>query len=164
SMEDLFFESSITTPFHFSNHSEMSHKPSNPIPGLRYHTFDMQPDLKHMAVYGVTYYVSISEEAAAKAEGMEGMELIREVPPFAILRLPETKLVEVATHQPAVYPAPERGLLAALIGSETVVGPDGEELHSFHDLALDWYEDVDNMHRWVVADGPEDWPRIYSLR
>jgi hypothetical protein len=164
SMEGLFFESSITTPFHFINHSEMSHKPSNPIPGLRYHTFDMQRGLKHMAVYGVTYYVSITEEAAAKAEGMEGMELIREVPPFAIFRLPEPKLVEVATHQPAVYPAPERGLLAALIGSETVVGPDGEELHSFHDLALDWYEDVDNMHRWVVADGPEDWPRIYSLR
>src|SRR5690606_40849791 len=28
SMEGLYFESSLTTPFHFINHSEMSYKPS----------------------------------------------------------------------------------------------------------------------------------------
>jgi hypothetical protein len=27
----------------------------------------------------------------------------------------------------------------------------------------DWYDDVDNLDRWVVADGPDDWPRIESL-
>jgi hypothetical protein len=30
-------------------------------------------------------------------------------------------------------------------------------------MALDWYDDVDNLDRWVVADGPEDWPRIETL-
>jgi uncharacterized membrane protein len=30
-------------------------------------------------------------------------------------------------------------------------------------MALEWYEDVDNLDRWVVADGPADWPRIESL-
>jgi hypothetical protein len=30
-------------------------------------------------------------------------------------------------------------------------------------MALDWYDDVDNLDRWVVADGPDDWPRIESL-
>ncbi|HEX6946800.1 MAG TPA: hypothetical protein VF246_05580 [Acidimicrobiia bacterium] len=163
SMEGLFFESSITTPFHFINHSEMSFKPSNPIPGLRYHTFDMERGLAHMDVYGVDYYVSVTPEATEKAKGIQGFELLEEVPPFAIFRLPDTELVEVATHLPAVYDVPERGLLGALIGSETVVGPDGEPLPSFHDLALEWYEDVDDMDRWVVAGGPEEWPRITSL-
>lgn len=163
SMEGLFFESSITTPFHFINHSEMSYDPSNPIPGLRYHTFDMERGLAHMDVYGVEYYVSVTPEAAEKAVGIEGFELIQEVPPFHIFRLPDTDLVEVASHLPAVYDVPERGLLGALIGSETVIGPDGEPLPSFHDMALEWYEDIDDMHRWVVADGPDDWPRITSL-
>jgi hypothetical protein len=36
-------------------------------------------------------------------------------------------------------------------------------LASFFDLALDWYDDVDNLDRWVVSDGPEEWPRIESL-
>jgi hypothetical protein len=30
-------------------------------------------------------------------------------------------------------------------------------------MALDWYEDVDNLDRWVVSDGPAEWPRIESI-
>jgi hypothetical protein len=163
SMEGLFFESSITTPFHFINHSEMSYRPSNPIPGLIYHTFDMERGLRHMDVYGVDYYVSFTPEAAEKADGIEELEQITTTGPFGVYRLPETELVEVLTHQPAVYPVPERGAFASLIGSETVTGANGEPLHSFHDMALEWYEDVDNMHRVVTADGPEDWPRIEAV-
>lgn len=163
SMEGLFFESSITTPFHFINHSEMSYRPSNPIPGLRYHTFDMVRGLKHMSVFGVEYYVAITPEATSKANGIDGFESLADVEPFHIFRLPHTELVEVLTHEPAVYEVPERGLLGAMIGSETVIGPDGEPLPSFHDFALEWYEDVDQMHRVVVADGPDDWPRIVDL-
>ncbi len=163
SMEGLFFESSITTPFHFINHSEMSFKPSNPIPGLRYHTFNMERGLVHMSTYGVEYYVSVTPEAAEKARGIEGFELLAEVHPFHIFRLPPTDLVEVATHQPAVYEVPERGLLGSLIGSETVVGSDGEPLPSFHDMALAWYDDIHGLHRLVVADGPDEWPRITNL-
>jgi hypothetical protein len=162
-MEGLYFESSLTTPFHFINHSEMSFGPSNPIPGLRYHTFDMERGLKHMDLYGVEYYVSFTPDAAEKANEIEGFSEIAVTEPFHIFRLPETDLVVAATHQPAVYDVPERGLFASLIGSGTVTGPDGEPLPSFHDLSLDWYDDIDNMHRWVVADGPEDWPRITSI-
>ncbi|HET8740525.1 MAG TPA: hypothetical protein VFO17_12450 [Acidimicrobiia bacterium] len=163
SMEGLYFESSLTTPFHFINHSEMSFKPSNPIPGLKYHTFDMARGLQHMDVYGVDYYVSFTPEAAEKANEIEGFTEIAVTEPFHIFRLPETELVEPATHLPAVYDVPERGLLSSLIGSGTVTGPDGEPLPSFHDLSLEWYEDIENIDRWVVADGPEDWPRIQAL-
>ncbi|HSO49830.1 MAG TPA: hypothetical protein VLS86_04735, partial [Acidimicrobiia bacterium] len=45
SMEGLYFESSLTTPFHFINSSEMSERPSNPIPGLQYHTGEMERGL-----------------------------------------------------------------------------------------------------------------------
>jgi hypothetical protein len=162
-MEGLFFESSLTTPFHFINHSEMSQKPSNPIPGLQYHTFDMERGLKHMDLYGVEYYVSFTPEAASKAAQVEGFTEVAVAEPFHIFELPPTDLVVPATHLPAVYEVPERGLLGSLIGSGTVTGDDGEPLPSFHDLSLEWYEDVDNMHRWVVADGPEDWPRIESI-
>jgi hypothetical protein len=163
SMEGVYFESSLTTPFHFINHSEMSAKPSNPIPGLKYHTFDMERGLKHMAVYGVDYYVSFTEEAAEKANGIEGVTEIAVTGPFHIFRLPETDLVVTATHLPAVYEAAERGLLSSLPGSGTVTGSDGGALPAFHDMALEWYEDVDNMHRWVVAGGPAEWPRIQSI-
>lgn len=163
SMEGLFFESSLTTPFHFINHSEMSQQPSNPIPGLRYHTFDMERGLHHMDLYGVDYYVSFTPEAAEKANGIEGFEEIAAVEPFHVFELPETDVVVPASHQPAVYEVPERGLLASLIGSGTVTGADGEPRPSFHDFSLEWYDDIDNLDRWVVADGHEEWPRIDSL-
>ena len=163
SMEGLYFESSITTPFHFINHSEMSYQSSNPIPGLRYHPFDMERGIKHMDIYGVDYYVSFTPEAAAKADEIAELEKLTTAEPFHIYRLPPTNKVEVATHLPAVYEVPQRGLFAVLIGTDTVYGPDGASIPSFHDFSLEWYEEVDEMHRWVVADGPAEWPRIQSL-
>ena len=163
SMEGLFFESSLTTPFHFINHSEMSFKSSNPIPGLKYHSFDMERGLEHMDVYGVDYYVSFTPEAAEKALGIDDFELITTTEPFKIFRLPDTQLVEAATHLPAVYEVPDGSLFGSLTGSGSVTGTDGEPLPSFHDMALEWYEDIDEMGRWVVADGPAEWPRIESI-
>ncbi len=163
SMEGLFFESSLTTPFHFINSSEMSFHASNPIPGLRYNNFDMERGLKHLELYGVRYYVSFTPEATQKADAMEELTKVATADPFSIYELPPTDLVVAADHVPAVYEVPERGLLASLIGSETVTGADGQPLPSFHDLALQWYDDLDNLDRWIVAGGPESWPRIESL-
>lgn len=165
SMEGLFFESSLTTQFHFINHSEMSYRSSNPVPGLRYYRFDFDRGIKHMDVYGVDYYVAFTPEAVEKANEHPDLELIADVQPgpFSIYRLPPTDKVVVATHLPSVYEVPEKSILGALTGSATVTGSDGRALPSFHDLALDWYDDIDDLDRWVVADGPEEWPRIETL-
>ena len=163
SMEGLFFESSLTTPFHFINASEMSHRPSNPIPGLPYKTFDMERGIEHLKLFGVSYYVSFTPEATDKADAIGDLTEVASTAPFTIYRLPETKLVEPAQFQPAVYETPGRSLLGSLTGASTVVGSDGERLPSFHDMALDWYVDMDNLDRWVVAEGPDEWPRIESL-
>ena len=132
------------------------------VPMLRYHTFDMERGLAHMDLYGVDYYVSFTPEAADKARGIEGYTEIAVTEPFHIFRLPTTDLVVPASHEPSVYEVPERGILGSLFGSETV-SADGETLLSFYDMSLEWYEDIDNMDRWVVADGPEEWPRITSV-
>lgn len=163
SMEGLYFESSLTTPFHFINSSEMSLNASNPIPGLSYNNFQLERGLKHLTIYGVSYYVNITPEAGEEADSIDSMTKVATSGPFGIYALPETQLVEAARFVPSVYEVPERGLLAALIGSETVTGADGEPLASFHDLALEWYDDVDNLDRWIVADGPDSWQRIGSL-
>jgi len=163
SMEGLYFESSLTTPFHFITSSEMAERPSNPIPGLSYHTGDIERGLKHLALFGVDYYVAVTPEATERADGVAELTRLAITGPFSIYRLPDAELVEAASFLPAVYEVPERNVFASLTGAATVVGADGRELPSFFDMALDWYEDVDNLDRWVVADGPADWPRIQSL-
>ena len=119
----------------------------------------------------MSYYVSFTAEAAEEADGMVEITRISTPTPacseepecFRIFEMPETQLVVAATHLPAVYDVPERSLLGSITGPAQPVGADGEELPSFHDMALEWYEDVDNIHRWVVADGPSEWPRIESI-
>jgi hypothetical protein len=146
SMEGLFFESSLTTPFHFLNAGEMSYRPSNPIPGLDYRTFQFDRGLRHLAVFGVRYYVAFTEEAKEAADGHPELTRVAESAPFAVYELPPNDLVEVARYQPAVFdPA-----------AATTSAPAGD----FDDFALDWYGDLELLDRWAVVDGPAEWPRV----
>ncbi len=137
SMEGLLFESSLTTPFHFLNAAEVSERPSNPVGGLDYHRLDFDRAVKHLAVYDVAYYVSFTERATEEADAY-GLERLAVTDPFVVYALPESSLVDVATYEPVVW--------------------DGDE--EFLEAALDWYDDVGGLDRWIVADGPEEWPRV----
>ena len=151
SMEGLFFESSLTTPFHFINAGEMSFRPSNPIPGLRYTNFDFERGLAHLALYDVAYYITYTEEATAKAQEHPDLREIVNVDTHTVFELPASQLVDVASHQPVVFDVDES------------LGLGEAESVNFNGVALDWYDDIDRLDRWVVADGPSDWPRIEDL-
>lgn len=137
SMEGLFFESSLTTPFHFLNQAEMSLAPSRPVPGLNYHTFDFERGLEHLALYGVRYYVTYTEEARAAADARIDLTKVASSPPFEIYELLPNSVVEPARYLPAVF--------------------DGS---SFEDASLDWYDRLGRLDQWLVEDGPEEWPRV----
>jgi hypothetical protein len=140
SMEGLLFESSLTTPFHFLNAAEVSERPSNPIGGLSYHRLDFERAVDHLALYNVSYYVSFTERATTEAADA-GLEVLATSDPFTVYALPESSLVDVATTVPSVW--------------------DGEG--SFLDAALEWYDDIEGFDRWLVAAGPQEWPRIDGL-
>jgi hypothetical protein len=169
SMEGLYFESSLTTPFHFILAGEMAVNPSNPVPGLRYHNMcsgpeddlrcDIDRGIQHMELYGVRYYVSYNPEAAAAAAADPRLEQVAESPPFTVFELADSELVVAASYRPAVYAAPDGGIADKVLG---LVGAGSRE-PTFNDLALEWYDDLELSDRWVVADGPESWPRIEDL-
>ncbi len=142
SMEGLYFESSLTTPFHFLNAATMSRSPSNPIPGLRYHTFDFERGLDQLDLYAVEYYVSFTEEATAEATANPEMALLAQSPPFSIFGLPDSNLVEAVSALPVVLDSPEV---------------------DFDEAAFEWYDDSELFDRLVAADGPDEWPRVSSL-
>jgi hypothetical protein len=137
SMEGLFFESSLTTPFHFLNQAEMSVSPSRPVPGLTYHTFDFDRGLEHLDLYNVRYYVTYTEEARKAADLRADLRPVGSTDPFAIYELPESSAVEIAKYVPAVF--------------------DGS---AFDEAALDWYDRRGELDKWLVVDGPDDWPRV----
>jgi hypothetical protein len=140
SMEGLFFESSLTTPFHFLNASEVSQRPSNPVRGLDYRGMNFDRAIKHLAVFDVAYYVSFTPEATEAALDY-GLEVLAEPVPWTIFALPDADRVDVATFEPVVWA--------------------GEA--DFVDAALEWYDDVDNLDVWLVEDGPDEWRRVTSV-
>ncbi len=141
SMEGLFFESSLTTPFHFINASEVSEAPSNPVRGLTYsHGIDMEAAIAHLALYDVTYYVSYTD-AGRDAAREAGLATVGTAPPWTIFALPDSDFVDVATVEPVVW--------------------DGEE--DFLDASLAWYADLEGLDRWLVETGPDDWDRVSIL-
>ncbi|MEA2022810.1 MAG: hypothetical protein U9N79_00815 [Actinomycetota bacterium] len=140
SMEGLFFESSLTTPFHFLNASEVSERPSNPVRGLDYRGFDMERGIAHLAVYDVAYYVSFTEKGESEAR-LAGLIEVGSASPWTIFALPDSDLVDIATLRPAVWDG----------------GGD------FLDPSLEWYDDADHLNNWLVETGPEEWLRVESV-
>ena len=55
--------------------------------------------------------------------------------------LPPSNLVDIATSEPAVWAG----------------GGD------FLDPSLEWYDDVDNLDKWLVEDGPTGWNRVETV-
>jgi hypothetical protein len=142
SMEGLFFESSLTVPFHFLNQAEMSLAPSRPVPGLAYSTFDFDRGIPHLQIYGVDYYVSFTDEAEEKATSDARLTEIDRSGPFTVFEVDDSDLVDVAAFEPSVY------------------DPASGEVENFEDVALDWYDSIPTLDRWLVADGPDDWLRV----
>lgn len=145
SMEGLYFESSLTTPFHFMTAGEMSFKPSNPIPGLPYSNFDFERGLAHLQHFAVDYYVTFTPEARQQADIYPDLEQVAVSEPFAVYRVPDSPMVEVARFQPAVY---DPSL------AEDGAGP------AYDEVVVDWFTEPDLLDRWLAADGPDTWPRV----
>lgn len=139
-MEGVFFESSLTTPFHFLNQSEMSRSPSQPVRGLTYRTFDLERGIEHSMLFNIEYYVTQTEAMTGEALRL-GLEPLVEEEAYSVFALPESSAIDIAQFTPMVY--------------------DGDE--DFADVALAWYDDIDTLNHWITADGPTEWLRFDDL-
>jgi hypothetical protein len=146
SMEGLFFESSLTTPFMFLASNELSLKGSTPVAGLDYHPFDFDRGVRHMELFGVRYYVSYSPEAAEKADEHPDLTLVAESPPFGIYELSAVSVVDPLAIEPAVYAEPG--------------DVDQDQADDFNAFALDWYGTMNVLDHIVTTDGPPEWQRV----
>lgn len=155
SMEGLYFESSITTPFHFLNTAELSTEPSNPISGLKYHNGDYERGARHMELFNVAYYVAFTDTARERADRHPAFERAAEPAPFTVYSLPESSLVDIAVNQPWVFEEPGGGVFGSLAAIFTE-----DETPGFFEAALAWYENLEMLDQWVAADGPAEWERI----
>ncbi|MCC5953271.1 MAG: hypothetical protein JJU45_14350 [Acidimicrobiia bacterium] len=147
SMEGLYFETSVTTPYHFLNQDKLSAAGSNAQRDLPYSpgapdeaTFDI--GVNHLQMFGVRYYMAISEHMQALADGHPDLLLVAESGPWKVYEVADAPLVEAVANRPAV------------VEGVDVAG------EVWLDMAVEWYEDPLAWDVLLAADGPSDWERI----
>ncbi|MFN2590307.1 MAG: GtrA family protein [Actinomycetota bacterium] len=136
-MEGVYYESSITMPFHFLMAAEVADRPFNPIAGLPYRTFDFSRGIEHMRLFGVRYYVAWSDAAKAAAGDSPGIHHVDDAGYFSIFELARSPQVSIPAYQPVV-----------------LTGGDWTEEN------IRWFSDPEALGVPLVRDGPKDWPRI----
>lgn len=137
-MEGIYFESSITTPFHFLTASEIAEAPSNPIAGLPYSPLDMEAGVEHLELMDVSYLITVTDKARKAALALPDLELIDKVKGSAIFALDPSGQVVVPEHEPAVL--------------------EGEWVEA----NLDWFTSGE-LDVPLVREGPEEWARVSSV-
>jgi 6-pyruvoyl-tetrahydropterin synthase related domain len=138
-MEGIYFESSITTPFHFLLASEVAQRPSNPIPGLPYHAFDLDRGITHMQLLGIRYYVTYSDIARSAARASDRLVPLGDVGEFSIFEIAPAPQVMVPRFRPVVLDGPWVG------------------------TNVNWFSDMSDLNVPLVREGPGAWAHVESL-
>lgn len=95
SVEGLYFDSSITTPYHFLTVSGLAEKPSNPVGGLSYINGNFDKGVRLMEELGVDYFIAYTDSIKEKALKSEKLELARSTDIFTVFSLKSEKVTLV---------------------------------------------------------------------
>jgi putative flippase GtrA len=136
SLEGLYYESGLTTPFHFLTVAEVSERPSNPIGTLPYRRFNLQRGIDHMELLDVSWYVTFSDLARRAALRSPRLELVDEFGTYAVFAVDTPGQVVIPRYEPVVL-----------------------EGRPWIDANVTWFADPDALTVPLVADGPPGWAR-----
>lgn len=143
SMEGLYFEASITVPFHFITQDELATDPSRPMRDIPYpNRVDVAQGVDHLQMMGVRYYLAITDETVRQAVEEPDLELVAISGSWRIFEVANSELVEGLTYQPAV---------------STELGEAGRD---WIDPAITWFNDPEAWDVSLALDGPESWQRV----
>ena len=143
SMEGLFFEASITVPFHFLTQDELATEPSRPMRDIPYaNRVDVAQGVDHLQMMGVRYYMAVTDETVRQAVDEPDLELIAISGPWRIFEVADSEIVEAVDFEPAV---------------SLELGEGGRD---WVDPAIEWFNDPSAWSVPLALDGPDEWQRV----
>tara|TARA_B100000427_G_scaffold309498_1_gene298562 strand:- start:462 stop:1268 length:807 start_codon:yes stop_codon:yes gene_type:complete len=155
SVEGLYFDSSITTPFHFVTVSGLAESPSNPVGGLSYINGDFDRGVRYMKELGVDYFISYTDSIKDKAIMSDELENLFESSPFTVFKLYSDK-VEVVAAELVNFTQPD---LDERI-SNSIFKQNNSE--SFFSLAMKEFK-LENKTRIIEGIGAEEFQNLNNI-
>ena len=105
SVEGLYFDSSITTPFHFLTVSGLAERPSNPVGGLTYINGEFDKGFRLMEELGVDYFIAYTSSIKDKANGSENFKFLFSNEVFNVYSI-KSKKVELVEDNLHIFESP----------------------------------------------------------
>jgi len=166
SMEGLYFESAMTTPFHFLNQSELSTACSCAQRNLPYGGFNIDLGVQHLQLLGVRYYMASTPTAIQAAQKSSSLTEVAVSGPWHVFEVQGVNqpgdvrsgggdLVTPLAAEPAVASADTQGL-AWVYGD----GDPHSSKVKANGPATTWYLDPTRWDVLLASDGPASWQRV----
>lgn len=136
----LLIESSLTGPFYLRIRDETSpgRATRRELVLPKPHPTDYASGFRHLALFGVPWYVAISPEARTGARAVPGVEEVLDLPTASVFHIPDAELVTVAAREPVVL-----------------------ESGDFMEEAIAWFDGGGREGGPLLArDGPSEWVRV----
>jgi hypothetical protein len=174
SMEGLYFESSMTTDFHFLTVSELTAAggASNPVRGLVYGTIDdFDKGVQHLRMLGVRYFMAQSSDAKRRADANSGLRHVATVRDhdgqkpsgWKIYEVKGWNLAEALKYEPVVVSAHSGGSSRCFGTPAPAKGQHDPQLAPWECVAAPWWVQGD-LARPFAADGPGQWARAATVK
>jgi len=106
SVEGLYFDSSITTPFHFLTVSGLAERPSNPVGGITYINGEFEKGYRLMDELGVDYFIAYTASIKDKANANENFKFMFSNGVFNVYSV-STKKVELIEDELYLFESPD---------------------------------------------------------
>ena len=106
-LEGLYIQSSITSPFVFYLQSEISPRPSCPLPNYNYSRMDLEKGLEHLKIFNVSHFVAVTDDVKQALERTQKAVRLKDFPPYTVYRLTENpdKYVSLLAYEPTLIVA-----------------------------------------------------------
>jgi tetratricopeptide (TPR) repeat protein len=86
-LEGLYIQSSITSPFIFYLQSETSPTPSCPLSTYNYSKVNFKRGLEHLKMFNVSHFLAVTDEIRRAIEKCPGVIRKQDIPPYTVYRL-----------------------------------------------------------------------------
>lgn len=101
-LEGLYIQSSITSPFIFYLQSETSPRPSCPLSRYNYSRLNFYRGLDHLKMYNVSHFIAVTNTVRKAIENHPGVTREKDFPPYTVYRLQgnSDRYVSLLDHEP----------------------------------------------------------------
>jgi len=90
-LEGLYMQSTISSPFVYYIQSEVSQAGSHPLLYYNYPRFDLKKAARHLKLFNVSHFITITEPTQNAVFKEKAFELEKEISPYKIFRLKENE-------------------------------------------------------------------------